>query len=322
MNLHENFETDPFGAFEGAVHETESGDLPTPRAPMDSPLQQRCREVDTLRRDRALARRTEDVHRLDTRAGDVVHGRVIGPNRIDSIRELHSATANKIRDDLLRGVVVHRRLPRLVRALPLCVLALDLAVLYTFCADLFNVPGFELSRNGLAAIGLAVLGSAVAYAWLAMTGMRLRDVRSELGDIQWRATGSATRVQLAVGMVLIAALAALMYQRVLEQALLAGAEYVSADQVLVLACVFAVLSAGANLTVIAVHALDGSHDVVVLDDTGRRLAKHQRTLRRQRHRMLRRVRRAGLGSDLVAGLNDGTPERDAAPRTGRERKNG
>ncbi|MCA0368254.1 MAG: hypothetical protein LCH57_09370 [Proteobacteria bacterium] len=66
--------------------------------------------------------------------------------RIDSIRELHSATANKFRDDLLRGVVVHRRLPRLVRALPLCVLALDLAVLYTFCADLFNVPGFETVR--------------------------------------------------------------------------------------------------------------------------------------------------------------------------------
>lgn len=199
--------------------------------------------------------------------------------------------------EIAAGATAHERVPRLVRYLPWTVALLDGLILYTFCADIFDAQTGELSRDGLAAMALAVLGSGITYAWLSMTGTRLRDYRAILGEICWRQTGLLTRTLVGIAAVISATLSVLMYERVSEQAQQASGLYVSPAQVPVLGLVFAILSLCANLTVVVVHALDGSSLAAHTRHAGLAIRRSERRLDRVRRIAWRRALRAEVCPD-------------------------
>lgn len=189
--------------------------------------------------------------------------------------------------DVRRGAVRHTRLPWAVRQVPRLVALIDLAVLFTFCGIVFNVdPGAPLTTPvaTLAALFLAVLASGVAYSWLAVTGARLKIFRSEIGEVVWGVVGRTTWLLIGVSLVLVAALGVLMYSRVVAEAVSAEQQ---AGPAVLLGVVFAVVSVVGNLSVIAVHALDGSVPADEHRHVGRVLERHERRLRRARRALLR-----------------------------------
>jgi hypothetical protein len=200
-----------------------------------------------------------------------------GHPTVAELTELHSGLGAGIRRQILRGAPVHRRLPWVVRQVPWIVAILDCVVLLSFCGDVFNVyllsPG-EAPLAALAAVMLAVLGSGVGYTWLAMTGLRLKAFRTELGEIAWSAIGALTLLMLAVSGVLLGALALLMYERVTTE-VLAQVDGSTGSAASMLGAIFAVLSLVANLSVIAVHALDGSWAMGELERAGRLLHRYE-----------------------------------------------
>ena len=203
--------------------------------------------------------------------------------------EMHA----RVHADIERGATVHRRVPWLVRQIPWAVTLLDGLILYTFCAAIFDVPPHPphplLTTERVVATGLALLGSGITYTWLSLTGTRLRGCRTALGEIDWSVMGRTTRAMLGVSAVVTAALAVLMYVRVTGEALSATqVGYLSGAGTQVLGLVFALLSAAANLGVIAVHALDGSADADELRHSGRLLRRSEHQRERERRRAWRR----------------------------------
>lgn len=220
-------------------------------------------------------------HRLRTathRSGDGD----LGYAEVETVGRDHHALLTQITRETARGATVHRRLPGTVRALPIAVFAIDFLLLRVFTADLLNAGATDLGLDGLAALGLALIGSAVAYAWLTITGLRLRDHRLGSGEIAWGATRSTTWVLLAGTTLTGLALGVLMYERVLLAAVQAN-DY-AGDSPHLLAALFAILNVIANLTVVAVHALDGS----ALAARARRLGRAVRRAERRAARIARR----------------------------------
>lgn len=198
------------------------------------------------------------------------------PTRAE-LQDLHAELGAAVRADILAGAPVHRRLPMPIRQVPWVVAVLDWIVLLTFSADVFNLvltDGMQHPLRAVAAVMLALLGSGIGYTWLAMTGIRLRAYRTELGEIAWRATGVTTWVMISVAAVLIGALTALMYLRVATEIVSHTSASVAALAG-VLATLFAVLSAVANMSVVAVHALDGSCAMAELERAGRLLHRYE-----------------------------------------------
>jgi hypothetical protein len=213
-----------------------------------------------------------------------VRDRHFGHPTVGELAELHARLGAAVREQVLKGAPVHRRLPRSVRQVPWVVALLDFVVLLSFCGDVFNVsllhPG-SAPQAAAAAIMLAMLGSGVGYTWLAMTGMRIKAFRTELGEIAWRAVGALTWSMLAVSAVLVAALATLMDQRVTTE-VLTQIDGSSTSAAGMLGVLFAVLSVVANLAVIAVHALDGSWVMAELERAGRLLHRYEQLPRPRR----------------------------------------
>jgi hypothetical protein len=180
-------------------------------------------------------------------------------------------------------------LPWLTRQIPGLVALIDGAVLFTFCAVIFNVdlahPQREPART-LAAIMLAVLASGVAYTWLALNGRRLKTFRSTLGEVCWHLVGATTWILVGLSLVLVGALSILMFDRV-ATALRDTGDPALAAAAVTLGTVFAVINAIANLCVIAVHAHDGSDAGDELRDLGRALRSYQKTVHRHRRAVLR-----------------------------------
>jgi hypothetical protein len=267
--------------------------LPEHRMPQPGPTQDlfelRIHQAATLAEIRGRARQLETARRLTERQTRLVPSSEFGYPTTEQAMDLHERLGSRLRTEIAAGATVHQRVPRLLRYLPWAVALLDGLILYTFCADIFNVRPREVSPNGLAAIALAVLGSAIAYAWLSLTGSRLRDHRNHLGGIEWRLTDPSTRIMVGVGLVVSATLGVLMYQRVVDKAALAGEAYISPDQVGVLGWVFAVLSVCANFTVVAVHALDGSALAASLRGIGRAVRRDDVRRSFARRRAFRRA---------------------------------
>lgn len=190
---------------------------------------------------------------------------------------LHAALGTAIRHQIANGATVHERLPWVVRQVPWVVAILDVAVLFSFCADVFNVDPLKMGEApvaALAAVMLAILGGGVGFTWLAITGMRIRAFRTELGEVAWSAVGALTWVMIGVSGALLAALSMLMYARVSTEVLtqVIGSTGAAAGT---LAAIFALLSVVANLAVVAVHALDGSFAARELTHAGKLLHRYE-----------------------------------------------
>jgi hypothetical protein len=219
--------------------------------------------AERLRTKRRWPHRVKDAH--------------FGHPTVSELADLHARLGAAVRDQVLKGAPVHRRLPGIVRQVPWVVALLDFVVLLSFCGDVFNVNPLHPGPSPLAAVAavmLAMLGSGVGYTWLAMTGMRIKAFRTEMGEVAWRAVGALTWTMIGVAAVLIAALAMLMYGRVATE-MLAQIDGSAAAGAGALAMIFAVLSVVANLAVIAVHALDGSWVMAELERAGRLLHQYE-----------------------------------------------
>jgi hypothetical protein len=234
------------------------------------------------------------------------------PN-VDAARDRHAHLARAIDSDLEGGATRHDRLPWLVRQIPRLVAVIDCVVLFTFCGVIFNVDlGHPLLTPVplMAAALLAVLASGVAYTWLALTGDRLKTFRDELGEILWPVVGATTWSMVAGSAVLVGALGVLMYSRVVDEVRAAG-DIALAGTAVPLGLVFAVISAVANLSVVAIHALDGSAHADQHRHAGRLLRRHEKAVHRHR---LALVRMAGRLYDQHP--QDGGREPRPAPDAG------
>lgn len=272
-----------------SIHEHDHDQLRAVRFSWLDHYRQESRDRDDHRLERRLTVRrivlqhVEERRLRDSRSGypDAHAARI----RYDHLERVISA-------DVQGGSTRHSRLPWLVRQIPRLVAVIDCVVLFTFCGEIFNVLLNDPLRTpipSLAAALLAVLASGVAYTWLALTGDRLKVFRGELGEVLWRVVGATTWFMIAGSVVLVTALAVLMYSRVFDEIQTAG-DAVAAGTAAPLGVVFAVISAVANLSVVAVHALDGSPEADERRFVGRLLRRHQKSVN---HNRLAVIRAAG-----------------------------
>ncbi len=207
----------------------------------------------------------------------------------EEVGELEGAV---LAQTLRGGAGRHRGLPWLVRCAPAAIALVDLVVLFWFTATVFNVdPAAPVSLSGLAALLFAVLGCGISFAWLTLTGLRLKAYRDDRGEVVWAALGAGTWALLALSAALVGALATLMAVRVHEEVLGALGRQ-AATTAFVVAGVFAVLSVVANAAVVAVHASHGSEETERLGELGRLLRRRDRRLRRLDRRRVRLEQRA------------------------------
>jgi hypothetical protein len=240
----------------------------------------------------------------DRRAGEEVDRRLpdrtLGHPRPDVVTARHDRLSAAVTEEVAAGANVHRRLPFAARAIPPVVAVMDSVVLFSLCADVFDVQDTDpLSVAALASVMLALLGSGVAYVWLTLTGLRVRSYRTGIGEVEWRAIGATTRCMLAVSLIVTAVLAALMFLRVSSFLRVSGEvadSWLGTDRAALIGALFAVLSAVANLTVVAVHALDGSEVAAELRHTGRLLSRRERRVSRR----LRATQRHAQRQDRIA----------------------
>ena len=270
------------------------------------------RRADDQRR-RAQQRRNALLARVELRGAQLEVARFrsgpLGSPDLATTRALYDRLQHGIAADVDSGVTRHRPLSWAVRQVPKVVAAIDGVVLYTFCAVILNVPvGDPLSSPipALAAAFLAILASGASYIWLALTGSRIRTFRDNLGEVRWRLLGVTAWLMIAVSLVLVGALSLLMYDRILSELLDAGDQGQGALATS-LAGAFSVISAVANLSVVAVHALDGSMQSDLHRELGRLLRRRQRRVQRWQRRAVRIVGRL----DVQAG-------QDPAPDVDRE----
>lgn len=265
---------------------------------------------------RAEQRADQRRARADRRAGEEVDRRLpdrtLGFPRPDVVTARHDRLSAVVAEEVAAGASVHRRLPFAARAVPPVVAVMDGVVLFSFCADVFNVDvAAPFSVAALASVMLALLGSGVAYVWLSLTGLRVRSYRSGLGEVEWRAMRATTWCLLAVSLAVTAALSALMYLRVSSEV---ADSWLGTDRAALIGALFALLSAVANVTVLAVHALDGSDVAAELRHTGRLLSRREtrvsRLLRTTQHRAQRQDRIA-LRAQQHAELRE-LPDRPTA----------
>jgi len=262
--------------------------VPEPRVAAEdagpSSALQSAREGARLRALHRRERRADRAQRRFDRIGRRLRDAHFGHPMVEDLTSLHAGLSQAIGADIMNGATVHRRLPWGVRQVPWVVALLDGVVLLSFCSDIFNARLLDPASTpieSLVSLLLAILGSGIAYTWLAVTGLRLRVFRTALGEIAWAAVGALTWVMISLGGVLVTTLALLMYTRVTTEVLTAVQD-VSGSGAQLLGLVFGVLSAIANLTVVAVHALDGSPVAADHRHAGRVLRRHERRANRLR----------------------------------------
>ncbi len=278
---------DPLGQL---IDDAPRGQVPLPRR-SPSALDRTVEHERLSRRRRFALAGGEALRRAEMEGIRPVRTAHLGHTDVEMLIARHQETGVQLHAERRAGATHHERLPWPLRLVPPVVALLDLVVLHRFCADLFNVRPSDLGPDGLAAIALAVLGSGVAFTWLAMTGIRLRAFRRDLGQIAVRVMDPFTHALVGVGVVLAATMGVLMFERVSDRALSAAA-YLSGGQAMVLALAFAILSFCGNLAVIAIHALDGSQLAAEHRALGHSLDRRARAIERHRRIASRRLRQA------------------------------
>ena len=223
----------------------------------------------------------------------------LGWRSVDALRAEADALEAGIGAETATGSLRHRRLPWVLRHVPAAIVTADFVVLCSYTADVFDVDWrrpMSTPSALLAAIAFALIATGTAYAWLSLTGHRLRSFRDRRGEVTWSLLGATTWLVLGAAVALLGVLGALMAVRV--HAEISSMSFRSTPAMPV-ALVFAVIAVVANCAVIAVHALDGSDQTDRLTALRRRarrretrLNRYDRRLLRLDHRLLRLARRA------------------------------
>jgi len=215
--------------------------------------------------------------------------------------------------DVKAGKTRHNLLSWPVRQVPKVVAVIDCVVLYTFCAVILNVPlddPLSSPISALAAGFLAILAAGASYLWLALTGNRTRTFRDDLGEVRWSLLGATSWIMIGVSLVLVATLSLLMYDRILAE-LVDSLDQGQTPIAPSLALAFALISAVANLCVVAVHAFDGSAESELRRTLGRLLLRRQRKIQRWQRRAVKMMGRTEAGADRTGAVS-GSGERTGA----------
>lgn len=221
-----------------------------------------------------LLRRTADAE------SSLVKGRAVGGATVSRLRDEADDLRTRVAEETAAGIETHRRLTRWYLGIPWIVAAVDFAVLLYFLFDALNGPRYGWrSLPGATAIVLALIGATASLLWLSVLGHCLKARRGPRGEILWSTLGALLIGQLLVGVVLVAALGALMFNRV-------GQKLVDGDvpNALFLATVFAVISAIGNLAIVLIHAVDGSIETERLDALTRAVRRAESRAHRRRDR--------------------------------------
>jgi hypothetical protein len=216
-------------------------------------LHRLARRVDRLRAKRArLLTRAEFTDASQVRHPDG------GRRPVAEVRADARSQGAEIERDKVRGSRKHLRLPEWLASIPKVVLIVDFCLLAYFFAGVTDVDWASPVSVSLAfALLLALLITVPCYGVLTFTGHRLRGAKDHTGAIRPAAIDGVTAIAVTVALLLIGVVGTLMFVRMRTEvgfALGPG----SARTALLIALAVAVVSAAANVLVIAVHALDGS----------------------------------------------------------------
>jgi hypothetical protein len=221
-------------------------------------LERKARGADALR-----ARQAELYTRAGHRAGVRVRHPDGGQRPVSETQQDEAAARRRIEDETARGSRKHHRLPWWIGRIPILVLLVDFSLLLYFFSVITDVNwGSPLSANLVFAVLLAGMVTVLSYGFLAFAGNRLRGYKDHSGAVAFTELDVLTKVACWASAAGIAVLATLMFIRMRAEVLDAGSAWTTA---LVVALAVAVVSVLANFLVVAIHALDGSHEVARLN---------------------------------------------------------
>ncbi len=223
-------------------------------------LEREARGADALR-----VRQAELHTRAGYRAGVRVRHPDGGERPVSETQQDEAAARRRIEDETARGSRKHHRLPWWIGRIPILVLVVDFSLLLYFFSEITDVNwGSPLSADLVFAVLLAAMVTVLSYGFLAFAGHRLRGYKDHSGAVAFTELDAVTKVACWASAAGIAVLATLMFVRMRAEVLdaLSGSAWTTA---LVIALALAVVSAMANFLVVAIHALDGSHEVARLN---------------------------------------------------------
>lgn len=215
--------------------------------------------------DQLRARQAELRTRASHRSGDRVWHPDGGQRPVAEVQRDEAAARRRIEDETARGSRKHQRLPRWIGRIPILVLLVDFCLLLYFFSGITNVNwGSPLGANLVFAVLVAGMVTVLSYGFLAFAGHRLRGYKDHSGAVAFRDLDALTRAACWASVAGVAMLAGLMFIRMRAEVLYAlGAS--AWTTALIIALALAVVSTLANFLVVAIHALDGSHEVARLN---------------------------------------------------------
>ena len=223
-------------------------------------LEREAQGADALR-----ATQAELTIRAGHRAGIRVRHPDGGERPVAEVQRDEAAARRRIEDETARGSRKHHRLPRWIGRIPVLVLVVNFCLLLYFFAGITDVDWQSpLSANLVFAVLLAGMVTVLSYGFLAFAGHRLRGYKDDSGAVAFTELDGLTQAAAWASVLGVAVLATLMFIRMRGEVLDALGRQAWATA-LILALALAVISALANFLVVAVHALDGSHEVARLN---------------------------------------------------------
>ena len=210
--------------------------------------------------------------RASHRSADRVRHPDGGQRPVAEVQRDEAAARRQIEDETARGSRKHQRLPRWIGRIPILVLLVDFCLLLYFFSGITDVNwASPLGASLVFAVLLAAMVTVLSYGFLAFAGHRLRGYKDHSGAVAFSDLDGLTRAACWASAAGIAMLAALMFIRMRAEVLYALGPN-GWTTALVIALALAVVSALANFLVVAIHALDGSHEVARLNALSAALA--------------------------------------------------
>jgi hypothetical protein len=233
---------------------------------------QRRLEREVKGTDELRARQAELRTRASHRSGDRVRHPDGGQRPVAEVQRDEAAARRQIEDESARGSRKHQRLPRWIGRIPIAVLLVDFCLLLYFFSGITNVDwAAALGASLVFAVLLAGMVTVLSYGFLAFAGHRLRGYKDHSGAVAFGDLDALTVAACWASAAGIAVLATLMFIRMQAEVLGALGPH-AWTTALVIALALAVVSALANFLVVAIHALDGSHEVARLNALSAALA--------------------------------------------------
>lgn len=187
----------------------------------------------------------------------------------------------QITSDIDRGSRRHRRLPAVLRHIPLVVFMADALLLLYFFAGVTDVDWSRPLSAALAfAALLAMMVTGISFAFFRFAGDRLHQYKDDTGTIPLRGLDEATNVATGLAIAAAAVIASLMYLRMHAEVLITLGSH-SGITAFIVGLTLATVSLLANTLVVAIHAFDGSVETDRLHALGKAIAgplSHQRRL--------------------------------------------